>query len=258
MIQLLLMSWLVLGVGMTVIWGLSIRYKNYAFVDVGWSFGFLVVVLLVSIFSSLAHSQSTILAFMIGLHSLRLGTYLFKRTVGKPEEGRYASLRESWKNNLPLKFWFFFQAQALSIIFLLIPFWLTLMGDSRHIGIIESVAIALFIVSMFGESLADRQLEQFKKNARTGEVCKQGLWAYSRHPNYFFECLIWVSYALYASHVLAWSSPIIMIILIWRITGIPPSEEQNLKSKGMAYEKYQKETSVLIPWPRRKSPIGKG
>jgi steroid 5-alpha reductase family enzyme len=83
-------------------------------------------------------------------------------------------------------------------------------------------------------------------------VCNLGLWRYSRHPNYFFEFLIWVSFAIVALPVqygyLGLISPLLILFFLFRVSGIPVTEEQALRSKGEAYRKYQRSTSAFIPW----------
>ena len=84
---------------------------------------------------------------------------------------------------------------------------------------------------------------------------RDGLWRYSRHPNYFFQWLTWVAYALLAlSAPYGWlglSAPIAMLLLILFVTGIPPAEEQALRSRGEDYRRYQRETSAFVPLPPR-------
>ena len=113
--------------------------------------------------------------------------------------------------------------------------------------------MALWFVAVAGEALADAQLAAFKRNpANRGGVCAVGLWRYSRHPNYFFECLIWVSYALFAfgspGGWLALIGPAAILYLLLRVTGIPLTEEQSLRSRGEAYRRYQETTSAFLPW----------
>jgi steroid 5-alpha reductase family enzyme len=111
-------------------------------------------------------------------------------------------------------------------------------------------------MSLSGEALADRQLESFKRDPQNrGRVCDVGLWRYSRHPNYFFEWLIWLSYALYASTSpagwAAWIAPALILYFLLRVTGIPATEAQALRSRGDAYRRYQARTSPFVPWFRR-------
>ena len=104
---------------------------------------------------------------------------------------------------------------------------------------------------------ADAQLHRFKQDpANKGKTCQVGLWHYSRHPNFFFEWLIWVSYALYAmgspSGAWGWLSPALMLYFVTKVTGIPATEAQALRSRGDEYRKYQQTTSAFFPWPPKK------
>jgi steroid 5-alpha reductase family enzyme len=104
--------------------------------------------------------------------------------------------------------------------------------------------------------LADAQLNAFKRRPdKSSPVCDVGLWRYSRHPNYFFEWLIWVAYFLFAA-ASPWGwlgilSPVAILFLLLKVTGIPMTEEQAVRSKGDAYRRYQKTTSAFVPWFRK-------
>ena len=111
--------------------------------------------------------------------------------------------------------------------------------------------------ALTGESTADRQLERFKaETANRGRTCRAGLWRYSRHPNYFFEWVIWVAYALFAASVARWrdrlACPPVMLYLLFRVTGIPATEAQALRVAGDEYREYQRTTSAFVPWIPRK------
>ena len=113
-------------------------------------------------------------------------------------------------------------------------------------------------MALAGEALADRPLEWFKKDPKNrGRVCQVGLWRYSRHPNYFFEWLAWMAFALFALPsplgFLSLACPALMLWFLLKVTGIPATEAQALRSKGEAYREYQQSTSAFFPW-RPKSP----
>lgn len=116
----------------------------------------------------------------------------------------------------------------------------------------EIFGLLIWMGGLVGEALADWQLDQFKKNQPSDQVCDQGLWKYSRHPNYFFEWVIWVGYGLMAiSAPYGWLgliSPILMLMLLVKVSGIPLAEAQALKTKGDAYRDYQARTSSFFPW----------
>ncbi len=122
-----------------------------------------------------------------------------------------------------------------------------------EIGIMEFGGAAIWLIAVIGESTADYQLKKFKADpANKGKICDRGLWYYSRHPNYFFEWLIWVAYFLFAAGAPGgWITiycPLLMLLFLTKITGIPPTEAQSLKSRGDAYRDYQRRTSAFVPW----------
>jgi steroid 5-alpha reductase family enzyme len=134
-----------------------------------------------------------------------------------------------------------------------LPFLLALHDPLKGIEELENAGAWTFVVAFLGEMTADWQLARFKRNPKNkGKVCNVGLWRYSRHPNYFFEWLIWVSFALVASSARygywGFLSPALILYFLLRVSGIPATEEQALRSKGDAYRKYQKATSPFIPW----------
>jgi steroid 5-alpha reductase family enzyme len=109
------------------------------------------------------------------------------------------------------------------------------------------------MIAVGGEALADFQLHRFKADpANRGKTCRAGLWNYSRHPNYFFEWLVWCAYALYAcASPGGWAGlacPLLMFYFLFRVTGIPLTEAQAVKTKGEDYLDYQRTTSVFVPW----------
>ena len=117
---------------------------------------------------------------------------------------------------------------------------------------------ALWIVAASLERVADRQLQRFKADpANKGRTLRTGLWRYSRHPNYFFQWLTWVAYALVALEApygwIGLIAPAIMLYLILFVTGVPAAEESSLRSRGEEYRRYQRETSAFVPWFRREA-----
>jgi len=239
---------------MLLLWLIHLPLKNAAIVDAGWAGG---LALLGAIYAAVGggHApRSWLVAAMAMLWGLRLAFYLlFTRVIGHPEEGRYVQLRREWGGSLPLKFLAFFQFQALLCIVLSVPFLAAAVNPRPAITLLEYGAASLWLVAFTGEWMADHQLHVFKSNpANRGKTCRAGLWKYSRHPNYFFEWLIWVAFALFASGsphgYLAWICPLLMLFFLFRVTGIPATEAQALRTKGRDYEQYQRSTSVFVPW----------
>jgi steroid 5-alpha reductase family enzyme len=157
----------------------------------------------------------------------------------------------------------FFQVQGILQVVLSLP-WLLTMLDRRptetfQLSGLNWLGIALWCVGLIGETIADRQLAAFRANpANKGKVCQRGLWNHSRHPNYFFEWLVWVGYAVFALSApwgwLGLLAPALMWHFLVNVTGIPMTEELSVKSKGVAYRDYQRTTSAFVPWFKRNQP----
>jgi len=189
---------------------------------------------------------------------LRLGIHLWQRVIGhiNEEEGRYEQLRKEWGAVADRNFFFFFQFQAISNVILAIPIFIITANAEPKISMFEYFGVGIWLIAFIGEMIADRQLAAFKKDPKNkGKVCDTGLWYYSRHPNYFFEWLTWIAYFIFALAspwgILAIISPAIILYLLTKVTGVPNNEEQNLRSKPLAYKKYQETTSAFIPWTKK-------
>ena len=246
---------------MFVLWLIHLRSGNAAIVDAGWAGGLAMLGVLYALFGDGYEGRRRLMGAMSAIWGVRLAIFLLvTRIIGHPEEGRYQELRRKWITNLPLKFLAFFQFQALTCVLLAIPFWLSATNRSEGITALEWSAVVLWIAAMLGEAIADGQLNRFKGNpANKGRTCQIGLWHYSRHPNYFFEWLIWLSYAVFAfgapNGYIGMLSPALILYFILRVTGIPATEEQALRSRGDEYRRYQQSTSAFIPWfPKRTAP----
>ena len=243
---------------MAFVWLAAKRVNNAGWVDVAWSYSFTVVVALLFWLGPAPDFRKILLCVIVGIWSLRLGTHLAIR-VGKhhpTEDSRYAALREQFPKRPWLMFFGFFQAQAVLVGILSVPFFAVAANNSPTISPWEIAGALLWLIAIGGESLADSQLSAFRNRPENqGKVCDRGLWKYSRHPNYFFEWMIWVAFAVVAlgspGGWLGILSPIIMYYLLTQVTGIPPAETQSLKSRGDAYRAYQARTSAFFPLPPR-------
>jgi steroid 5-alpha reductase family enzyme len=241
---------------MTALWLLGIRNRNFSYVDIGWSANFAVLAVLYAALGDGWPTRKWVIAAMFGLWSLRLAGHLAKRIIGEPEEGRYTDLRQRWADNLNGKFFGFFQLQALLNVVLATPLLIACVNPSPQLHPLEALGVAIWLVGLIGESLADGQLAAFKRDpANRGKVCEIGLWRYSRHPNYFFEWTIWVGYAVFALASpwgwVALAMPTLMLHFLINVTGVKATEEQALRSKGELYREYQRRTSMFVPLPRK-------
>ena len=255
--------WFLIGVGAVVAfllfaltWLLSLKLNNFSFVDVTWSFALAVIAPLYALLGGGLKERKIIAVTMGVLWSVRLGTYLLIRVKSHHphEDVRYAVLREKWKDNLAKNFFFFFQAQALLIVLLGVPVLLACLNPAPQLNLIEIIGAIVWLMGLSGEALSDAQMQRFKSDpASKGKVCQAGLWRYSRHPNYFFESVVWWGFWLFAcGSPWGWVTvyaPALILYFLLRVTGIPLTEECAVKSKGDAYREYQRTTSAFVPWP---------
>jgi steroid 5-alpha reductase family enzyme len=244
---------------MIFVWQWANKIKNAGVVDIFWSYNFPVIAIILLLLAPGWETRKTMICAMVIVAGARLGSYILIRTVSHlhEEEGRYQQLRKEWVPNPDRRFFWFFQMQAISNVLLAIPFFVVCMNTSPKISPYEWAGFILWVISVNGERIADSQLSNFKKNpANKGKVCSEGLWNYSRHPNYFFQWLMWMSYFVFALGspygYLAIISPAIILYLLLKVTGIPITEEQSIRSKGNAFREYQKTTSAFIPWFKKK------
>jgi steroid 5-alpha reductase family enzyme len=242
---------------MLLLWLIHLRTGNAAIVDAGWAGGLAVLGLLYSALGGGYWLRSAMVAAMTGIWGFRLAIYLLAtRVIGQPEEGRYRELRRKWKTNITLKFLLFFEFQAVLCVVLAVPFLAAARNPDPRISPLEWTAAVLWVLAMTGEAAADAQLNKFKSDkSNKGHTCQVGLWRYSRHPNYFFEWLIWVAFASFAlpSSGGYWGlfSPALILYFLLRITGIPATEAQALRTRGGEYRRYQQTTSAFVPWFRK-------
>ncbi len=245
---------------MLIAWVWGTRIHNASVVDGFWAFNFAVISIIIYILADGNSVRKTIVCVLALLWSLRLGIHLAVRIGAHfdEEEGRYKQLRQEWSDNVNLKFFIFFQMQALSNVVLSIPFFVIALDTNPVISITEYIGAGFWLISIIGEAVADAQLKAFKRNlANKGKVCDVGLWNYSRHPNYFFQLMIWISVLIFAiSSPYGWLAiicPLSIGYLLFKVTGIPMTEEQSIRSRGEAYKQYQRTTSVFVPWFKKQN-----
>lgn len=254
----LLIAWAIAAAAMLALWLHARRVRNAAWVDVGWAAAFAIVVAGWAVVWPARARAAWPMAAMVIAWSARLAVHLARdRVIGKAEEGRYVELRRRWGagGSADRAFLVFFQAQALLVAVLAIAIVVPFVAAPVRGGL-RAAAIGLFAIALAGETIADVQLARWKRAPR-GRVCDVGLWRYSRHPNYFFEWLVWIAFATYAAAypwgAIAFVGPALVLASIWKVTGIPATEAQALRSRGDAYRRYQQTTSAFVPLPRRRS-----
>jgi steroid 5-alpha reductase family enzyme len=250
-------------VGFTVATGTYLvarRQKLMAIVDTIWTAGLGLSALAYHGVSGVDTVRSWVVLLIIGIWSFRLSFHLLSnRVLPGHEDPRYKALGAHWGEQAGRNFYFLFLIQVPFIALFLYPVSLAMENQSAVWVWTDTLAVLIAVAAMAGEAVADQQLARFRADpANRGGVCREGLWRYSRHPNYFFEWLHWFCYVAFAwSGLAAWPvliGPLSMYIFLRFLTGVPHAERSSLKSRGEAYRRYQATTNAFFPWiPRKQS-----
>jgi steroid 5-alpha reductase family enzyme len=252
--ELWLVGWAAAAVLLAALYLVQRRTHDATAVDAGWAASLVAIAVLAAALGPGEISHRLLIGVIAGLENLRVAIVVSRR-IGKREDTRYAELRRRWRERgrEQLTFAIFYEAQALLAAMLAVPFVLAAFNRQHGLQPLEWIGAAVWVVAFAGGWLADEQLRRFKADpANKGQTMRSGLWRLSRHPNYFFQSLAWIAYALVASAApwgfIGFLSPIVIIPLILFVTGIPPAEEASVRSRGDDYRRYQRETSPFIPW----------
>ena len=240
---------------MLLTWLISVRIKNAGIVDIVWAAGFTPIAWIYFVLAEGWLPRKLLISAMVSFWSLRLGGYLFKLVMGHHphEDARYSEFRKKWGPRFDFNMFGFFQIQAVLLAVLSLPFLQACLNPNPDFHILEWIGLGIWALGLLGESAADLQLSRFVANPENrGKICQQGLWRYSRHPNYFFEWTIWIGYFVFAlAQPSGWYSfycPLLMLHFLVNVTGVKLSERGSLARRGEAYRRYQRTTSAFIPW----------
>lgn len=237
----------------TAAWLLQLRTRNAGLVDPIWAFTLGGLAVIYAACGSAPEATRLALGLMGGAWGARLGLHLWRRNAGKPEDFRYARFRAQWGAQADRNMFGFFQFQNVFTLLLSASAFMpaAFRADDAPAAAFW-LAGAIWLVAVAGEGLADRQMEAFRANPMNkGRVCRNGLWRYSRHPNYFFECVHWLAYVPLAWGApwgwLALAAPAVMAALLLRLSGVPLLEAEMARRRP-GYMEYMRTTNVLIPW----------
>ena len=198
--------------------------------------------------------RGQLVAAMVVIWSLRLASFLFLRVKAAGKDGRFDVI----KTKAP-RFFLAWTLQGLWVVFTAAAAWAIITGGVREpLGVIGIVGVVVWAAGMTIEIVADNQKSKFKADpSNEGKFINTGIWAWSRHPNYFGEILLWAGIAIIAIPVLqGWQwvtliSPVFVAFLLTRVSGVPMLEDRSDKRWGgdADYEAYKRNTPVLIPKP---------
>jgi steroid 5-alpha reductase family enzyme len=252
-IRLLLLGWGALALAMTGLWLRQLQTRNATSVDAAWSSGMGLLAVGYAAVSGGDPARRFLTGGLAFVWAGRLAWHLISdRVLGRPEDGRYRAMRERWGVHAPVFFFLFYQGQAVVATLFSVPILAAMRGGPLDAW--AALGASLWLMAVGGETTADLQLARFRADpANRGKTCRAGLWRLSRHPNYFFEWTHWFTYVLIGHGAwLTWLGPALMLLFLFRLTGIPYTEQQSLRSRGDDYRAYQRETSVFFPWfPKR-------
>jgi steroid 5-alpha reductase family enzyme len=228
-------------------------------IDVIWSLGVGLVAFIAAIWPlgyAWPHWRQIVVAVLVASWCLRLGLHIAERNRAAADDPRYRNLIIQWGGDAPQRMFWFLQSQAAVGIILALSIMLAAQNLNPQFRLQDGIGLAVLVVAIAGESIADSQLRAFKA-ANRNAICDIGLWGWSRHPNYFFEWLSWVAYPVIAIDFsgynpyawLALAAPACMYWVLVHVSGIPPLENHMLRSRGEAFRAYQKRTQAFFPLP---------
>jgi steroid 5-alpha reductase family enzyme len=249
---------LVILIYFTLIFILAQVMKNNSIVDSFWGPSFLVVALWTYFATPETGPRSTAVTVLIAIYAIRLFTHITLRNWNKPEDYRYVAMREKWGTKSPvLKAYLnVFLLQGVISYMVALPIIAVNSSDFQKLGIIGFLGILIWIIGFLFESVGDSQLKSFKADAKNkGKLMTEGLWSYTRHPNYFGEAAMWWGIFIISVSgfldILLIISPLIMTYLLIYVSGVPLLEK---RYEGRAdFKEYAKRTNKFFPWfPKNK------
>ena len=250
-----------LSVVMTLAWCVEQRTRNSGWIDTIWTFGLGVIGAGSALFATPGGGSLTarqwLVAAVIAIWSVRLGSHIALRSARRADDPRYAELRAGWGGDARWQMWLLLQKQAIVTLPMSVSIWLAAHNPAPELRLQDYIALIVVLVAIAGEALADWQLQSFVRKNGNHSICDIGLWRLSRHPNYFFEWLAWLAYPLIAIDLsgaypfgwLALAGPACMYWLLVYVSGIPPLEQHMLRTRGDAFRQYQLRTNAFFPLP---------
>jgi steroid 5-alpha reductase family enzyme len=252
MLQVFLLSALTIFIYMTLFFLLAQALKDNGIVDIGWGIGFIVLSTVLAFTGIEITQRQFLLYILIFLWGFRLSFHIFLRNNGKPEDFRYANWRKEWGKFVVIRaFLQVFMLQGFFMFIIALPVIVTKLSSPERLGFVEIAGAVIWLVGFYFEAVGDYQLLQFKKDPKNkGQIITTGLWKYTRHPNYFGECVMWWGiFIVSIPSGYIWVtiiSPIVLTWLLTRVSGVTMLEEKYKGNKQ--FEDYAKNTNAFVPW----------
>jgi len=247
-----------IAVLMFVTWLVSLPLRNASIVDLIWGLGFVLVAWAVRLTVDGNNARQWLLVGMVTLWGLRLSAYLTWRNHGNGEDYRYKAMRKHWGP----RFWWVslltvFALQGILMWTVSLSVQLGQVPDDPGLGVLAAIGVVVWAVGLTFEGVGDAQLARFKADpANAGTVMDQGLWRYTRHPNYFGDCCVWWGITLVAIEsglgAVGIIGAVVMTLLLRRVSGVTLLEK-SLKRRRAGYEEYIARTSPFIPRPPKRA-----
>ena len=248
----------VTALAVVALWCLSLMLRDASIVDIYWGPGFAVIASTAWLASSGGDpGRRALVVILTALWGLRLGGYLLWRNWGEGEDPRYRAMRRSFgERRFPfVSLATVFAFQGALMWFVSLPVQVSLASGDSPLGVLDALGALLFAIGLSFEAVGDLQLARFKADPESaGRVLDRGLWALTRHPNYFGDCLAWWGLFTIALATPAGPysvlSPLLMTFLLLRVSGVALLERSIVKRRP-EYEAYVERTSAFVPWPPR-------
>lgn len=231
--------------------------KNNGLIDITWGLAFLLSTVVAFVIGKPQGLVPLVMSLLVLIWGTRLSWHLIRRNVGKPEDFRYANMRNSWN---PSTFYLrmFVQIYLLQLVLNFLINLTTITANLQDISgwsLLASIGVVIWLIGFYFEAVGDKQLKDFKAQpANKGKLIEQGLWRFTRHPNYFGEAAQW--WGLYLMAISGgrnyWLilSPLLITFFLVYVSGVPMLEKKYAGRPD--WEDYKRRTSKFVPWVPKK------
>ena len=255
MISSIIMQIVVVWSYMTMFFIIALYLQKNDVADIAWGGGFVVVAITTLMLQSTVTPRALLALSLVFVWGLRLALYIGSRNLGRPEDKRYQQWRQEWGAHATVRSFFqIFLLQGLLIVIISIPVTYSIMSAYSPLNFVDCFGSVLWLAGFLFETVGDSQLAEFKKDAANkGRIITNGLWRYTRHPNYFGEVLLWWGiYVIALSTPMGWVTiigPLTITFLILQVSGIPLLEKKYEGNEE--FMTYKQRTSAFFPLPPR-------